>query len=94
MGTEGDACGGGSALIYPPHGSFWHGCGRWDRRGEGGMKRVDMSGVEVVHSGEPWEFPAPPCSRQMIRHLEMNEGLVTWVQARFVFLLVVFGAQG
>jgi hypothetical protein len=49
------------------------------------MKRVDMSGVEVVHSGEPWEFPAPPCSRQMIRHLEMNEGLFTWVQARLAF---------
>jgi hypothetical protein len=51
------------------------------------MKRVDMSDVEVVHSGEAWDFPAPPCSRQMIRHLEMNEGLVTWVQARLAFLL-------
>jgi hypothetical protein len=51
------------------------------------MKRVDMSGVEVVHSGEAWEFPAPPCSRQMIRHLEMNEGLVTWVQACLAFFV-------
>jgi hypothetical protein len=44
------------------------------------MKRVDMGGVELVHSGEAWEHPHPPCSRQMIWHLEKNEGLVTWVQ--------------
>ena len=44
------------------------------------MKRVDMAGVDLVHSGEAWEHAHPPCSRQMIWHLEKNEGLVTWVQ--------------
>lgn len=50
----------------------------------GGMKLVDMETVHVVHSGEAWPFTQPPCSRQMIRHLEKNEGLVTWVQVRDV----------
>ena len=45
-----------------------------------GMKTVDMGAVFVVHSGEPWRHSQPPCSRQMIRFLEKNEGLVTWVQ--------------
>jgi len=46
------------------------------------MKLVDMSGVRVVHSGEPWAHQQLPCSRQMIPFLERNEGLVTWVQPR------------
>ena len=44
------------------------------------MKLVDMGGVRVVHSGEPWTHRQLPCSRQMIAHLERNESLVTWVQ--------------
>jgi hypothetical protein len=47
------------------------------------MKRVDMDTVVMVHSGERWEHAQPPCSRQMIKHLEKNEGLVTWVQVAF-----------
>ena len=50
------------------------------------MKVVDMETVCLVHSGEPWVHQQPPCSRQMIQHLEKNEGVVTWVQVRvFVF---------
>ena len=41
-----------------------------------------MGSVTLVHSGEAWEHAQPPCSRQMIRHLERNEGLVTWVQPK------------
>ena len=44
------------------------------------MKAVDMETVCLVHSGEAWVFEQPPCSRQMIQHLEKNEGVVTWVQ--------------
>lgn len=44
------------------------------------MKAVDMDSVCLVHSGEAWGYQQPPCSRQMIRHLERNEGVVTWVQ--------------
>lgn len=46
------------------------------------MKRVDMSLVDLVHSGEAWPHSQPPCSRQMIRFLERNEDVITWVQAR------------
>lgn len=52
------------------------------------MKVVDMNSVCLVHSGEPWSHQQPPCSRLMIRHLERNEGIVTWVQVTarvFVF---------
>lgn len=39
-----------------------------------------MATVFVVHHGEAWTHVQPPCNRQMIRYLEKNEGLVTWVQ--------------
>jgi hypothetical protein len=51
------------------------------------MKLVDPGSIDVVHSGEEWEHPHPPCSRPMMRHLEKNEGLVTWVQVQPAFLL-------
>lgn len=44
------------------------------------MKRVDMDDLILVHCGEAWPHAQPPCSRQMIQHLERNEGVVTWVQ--------------
>jgi hypothetical protein len=44
------------------------------------MKRVDMDSLVVVHSGETWAHATPPCSRAMIRFLERNEDVVTWVQ--------------
>lgn len=50
------------------------------------MKRVDMSLVELVHAGEAWTHPRPPCCKRMIQHLERNEEIVTWVQVRFLFL--------
>lgn len=50
------------------------------------MKRVDMSLVDLVHSGEAWEHELPPCSRQVIHLLERNEEVITWVQVRVVLL--------
>jgi hypothetical protein len=47
-----------------------------------GMKVVDMGGVILVHSGREWDFEQAPCSRDMIRHLERNEGFVTWLQPK------------
>jgi hypothetical protein len=44
------------------------------------MRQVDMATVLIVHSGDPWLHPKPPCNRQMIHMLEKNESLVTWVQ--------------
>ncbi len=41
-----------------------------------------MQGFTVVHSGEVWAHEALPCSRSMIKHLERNECVVTWVQVR------------
>jgi hypothetical protein len=55
------------------------------------MKVVDMSTVFVVHSGDSWQHPQPPCSRQMISYLEKNEALVTWVQVLcFIFFGTVY----
>ena len=47
-----------------------------------GMKRVNMDELLLVHCGEQWSHEQPPCSRLMIRHLERNEDVVTWVQVR------------
>ena len=55
----------------------------------GRMKQVDMATVFVVHHGEAWTHVQPPCNRQMIRYLEKNEGLVTWVQVVRLFLLAL-----
>lgn len=46
------------------------------------MKTVDMDTVDLIHSGEAWPHPHPPCSRQMLQFLERNEGVVTWVQPK------------
>lgn len=46
------------------------------------MKSVDLETVDLVHSGEPWPYQQPPCSRQMLPLLERNERLVTWVQPK------------
>jgi len=44
------------------------------------MKVVDIRGHTLVHSGRSWDHPQPPCSREMIRFLEKDEGFVTWLQ--------------
>ena len=41
-----------------------------------------MAMVDLVHSGESWPYVQPPCCRQMIKHLERNEDVVTWVQPK------------
>ena len=46
------------------------------------MKVIDMDVVDLVHSGESWPHKQSPCSRQMLQHLERNEGVVTWVQPK------------
>ena len=46
------------------------------------MKVVDMNTVELVHSGDVWPHEMPPCCKKMIRFLEKNEGMVTWVQVK------------
>ena len=44
------------------------------------MKRIDMSNACVVYAGEDWVHALPPCSREMMCHLERNERLVSWLQ--------------
>jgi hypothetical protein len=34
----------------------------------------------LVHSGEEWPHARPPCSKEMTRHLEHNEKIVSWLQ--------------
>jgi hypothetical protein len=44
------------------------------------MKRLDMKGKCVVYAGEDWRHGLPPCSKEMMRHLERNEKIVSWLQ--------------
>lgn len=44
------------------------------------MKRLDMKGICVVYAGDDWRHALPPCSREMMTHLERNERLVSWLQ--------------
>lgn len=44
------------------------------------MKRLDMTDVCVVCAGIDWCHTLPPCSREMMAHLERNEKLVSWLQ--------------
>jgi hypothetical protein len=46
------------------------------------MRAVNMENMSLVHSGETWSGAQPPCSRQMIRFLEKNESVVTWLQPK------------
>lgn len=39
-----------------------------------------MAGYSVVYAGEPWRHPLPPCSKEMMCHLERNERIVSWLQ--------------
>jgi hypothetical protein len=39
-----------------------------------------MTNVMVVYSGDDWRHGLPPCSREMMCHLERNERLVSWLQ--------------
>lgn len=48
-----------------------------------------MQGFTIVHSGEVWAHEALPCSRSMIKHLERNECVVTWVQVRMRALTIL-----
>ena len=44
------------------------------------MKRLDMANVYIICAGEGWRHRLPPCSREMMGHLERNEKLVSWLQ--------------
>ena len=44
------------------------------------MKHIDMSNTCVVYAGDDWVHILPPCSREMMCHLERNERLVSWLQ--------------
>lgn len=44
------------------------------------MKRIDTSGMVLVHYGREWPHESPPCSRSMVGKLEKNERLVFWLQ--------------
>ena len=49
-------------------------------KGRRDMKCIDMTGMEVVVHGKPWEHSVSPCTKQAIALLERNERLVTWVK--------------
>jgi hypothetical protein len=55
------------------------------------MRKVALDGLDIIHSGNAWSFRAAPCSRAMIKHLERNEDIVTWVQAMRPHVLACSG---
>ena len=44
------------------------------------MKEMSLDGMVLVHSGEEWPHARAPCSKEMTRHLEHNEKIVSWLQ--------------
>jgi len=44
------------------------------------MRRLETDGMIAVHVGKPWSYATPPCSRDMVAHLENQENLVYWFQ--------------
>jgi hypothetical protein len=44
------------------------------------MRKIDTSGMVLVHYGREWPHPTPPCSKTMVSLLERNEPLVYWLQ--------------
>lgn len=50
------------------------------RRVRTAMRRLNISEYCVVYVGESWRHPQPPCSKEMMCHLERNEKIVSWLQ--------------
>ena len=44
------------------------------------MRELDLAGLRLVHCGEDWPHDSPPCSREMVKFLERNETLVSWLE--------------
>ena len=44
------------------------------------MRNIDMKDMFIVHRGEEWVFEKPPSSKEMIKQLERNERIVSWIQ--------------
>ena len=44
------------------------------------MRRIDTTGMVLVHYRREWPHKDPPCSKTMIALLERNEPLVYWLQ--------------
>ena len=45
-----------------------------------GMRRLDMGAYSVVSVGDDWRHEQPPCSKEMMCHLERNERIGSWLQ--------------
>lgn len=44
------------------------------------MRIINTTQMKIVHYGQKWEHPEDPCSKLMIRHLERNESIISWLQ--------------
>ena len=44
------------------------------------MRVIDPMHMHIIHHGKAWSHEADPCSRDMIRYLERNESIVSWLQ--------------
>ena len=55
------------------------------------MRVFSLDCMKIVHCGEEWNYKLPPSSKEMMRVLEKNERIVSWVQP--VISLVVLNLQ-
>lgn len=44
------------------------------------MRFIDTGHMEIVHRGKKWLLDSDPCSKQMMKHLERNEEVISWLQ--------------
>ena len=44
------------------------------------MRELDLAGLRLVHCGEDWPHESLPCSKEMVKFLERNETLVSWLE--------------
>lgn len=45
-------------------------------------KVLDISGMDIVFRGKPWEYAEDPSAKSVVHLLERNESIVTWLQPR------------
>jgi hypothetical protein len=46
------------------------------------MRIIDTIHMDVLHRGKKWLMETDPCSKDMMKHLERNESVISWLKPR------------
>ena len=68
------------ALLLPGTPAFLNRLRNADSTCASGMRLIDSTHMRVVHCGKRWTYSTDPCSKDMIKHLERNESIISWLQ--------------